>query len=643
MCGIVGFSGSDKKLVQQMTKMLSHRGPDQSGVYVDDRVSLGHRRLSIIDLSEKGNQPLFNENHDICVIYNGEIYNFQSIREDLEGRGHRFSSNTDTEVIVHAYEEFGTTCLQRFNGAFALALYDSNKKELFLARDRLGIKPLYYYCKDGKFVFGSEIKALLLDKTIARTVNKDALNKFLTYRYIPEKQTIFEDIYRLLPGTYLLYSLKNKKLTISNYWDIPIAQLGIRKSSVRASAKKLSSLFEESVKKRMMSDVPLGAYLSGGLDSSAVVASMAKYTSQAVKTFAVAFEHDTIGNELPYAKKVSEYCNTDHKELYIKPNIVRELPQMVWYLDEPLSDPAIIPNYVLARFVKKDVSVILTGDGGDDIFAGYDQFKFPVFLNKMRFLPEMVRGQMLPALLRATPLYLLNKIYKYSSATGEKMFERFANVCKHSVKNPAKSYLEIVSVFNEDERKNLLNSLHGITDFSLHPSLNHNYFCNHADYLNKLLYLELKRYLPEDLLMKPDKMCMAHGVEIRVPFLDHQLVEYSFRLKPSLKLHGLTTKYIFKKAMAGQLPKDIIYRKKQTFQLPIGEWIEKELKPLFEEYLSKKTIERQGYFNYPHIRKIFNNYSSSKLYYGRQLWSLFNFQLWHSIFIEGVDPKKIKI
>jgi asparagine synthase (glutamine-hydrolysing) len=646
MCGICGFNSDNKELIRKMASVIEHRGPDNFGFYLDKNVSLGHRRLSIIDLSEKGKQPIFNEDKSICVIYNGEIYNFNSIRDELEKRGHRFYSNTDTEVIVHAYEEYGENCISIFNGMFAFAIYDIDKKKLFIARDRLGIKPLYYYFKNGKFAFASEIKAILEDKEIKRKVNLDALNKFITLRYIPEGNTIFKNIHRLLAGHYITYDLCKNNLKISKYWDISIDDANILHKPESFFAKRIRDLLADSVKKRLISDVPLGVYLSGGLDSSSVVAMMRHINpSSTIKTFSVGFEHDIIGNELKYAKLVSEYFNTDHKEFVIKADVIKLLPKIVWHLDEPMSDPATIPNYVLSENAKKYVTVILTGDGGDDIFAGYDQHKFPVVINNMRHVPSIIKKKAMPLILRMTPKVVLDRIYKYSSATGEKIFERFSKFVSCIDANKAKSYLEIISVFDEDERGKLFkkNIKTKIKEFCLHDRINFNYFRKKQNFLNQLLYMEIKRYLPEDLLMKPDKMCMAYGIEARVPFLDHILVEFSFKIPPELKLKKLTAKYILKKSLSNMLPKEILQRKKQTFQLPIDQWIEKDLKPTFKELLSKEDIEKQGYFNYRFIEKIFKNYKKSKLFYGRQLWSLLTFQLWYKIYIEEENLNKVMI
>tara|TARA_Y100000310_G_scaffold328145_1_gene395756 strand:+ start:401 stop:2287 length:1887 start_codon:yes stop_codon:yes gene_type:complete len=625
MCGIIGFNFSDKTLLGKMSKCIRHRGPNSSGMFVDKKVSLGHRRLSIIDLSSKGDQPMINSNKTLVIVYNGEIYNYLEIRKELEGRGYKFNSNTDTEVVLYAYEEYGEECLQMFNGFFSFCVYDIVGKKFFIARDRLGIKPLYYYFDSRKFIFSSEMKSILEDKSVKREVDLGSLNEFLTYRYIHSSSTILKNIFRLKPGYSLTFDLVKLSVKLKKYWDLEV------KSSNYGSkiyAKNILDLFEDSVSKRLMSDVPLGVYLSGGIDSSAVVAVMKKLGVSSINTYSIGFEHDVIGNELKSAKKVSDYFGTKHHEYMIKPDIVKELKNIVWHLDEPLADPAVVPVYYLSKKASKSVTVVLTGDGGDELFAGYDQYKFLTYGDKMSFLPRRVRKKLIPYVVRNVPNGLMNKIYKYSSSTGSKIFDRFEKFISNVDENKAKSYLEVVSVFDGSERKEVLNSDYFVS--KKYSSIN-KYFTN-GDYLNNLTYMDLKTYLPEDLLMKPDKMCMAFGIESRVPFLDHRLVEYAFKIPSSYKLRRGISKYIMKKSFKRLLPKEIIHRKKQPFQVPLDEWISKELKDYLKELISNSE---HNYFNKKQVKKIFDNYNSSRLYYGRQLWSLGIFNLWYKIYVNG--------
>lgn len=635
MCGICGFNSENAGLLKKMMSAIRHRGPDQSGKFFDKGVSLGHVRLSIIDLSEKGRQPIFNEDKSACIVFNGEIYNFHSIKKDLIEKGHKFSSGTDTEAIIHAYEAYGFDCVNKFNGDFAFAIYDSSKKIIFLARDRLGIKPLYYYFrkekKGAKFVFASEIKAILEDDEIKRSVNACALNDYILLRYVPGKETMFENIFRLLSGHYLVFHTDSGKMEEKKYWDIEPHAKDMICGSEDFFSRQVASLFESAVKRRLMSDVPLGVYLSGGIDSSSVVAMMAllnkkNNVSEPIKTFSVGFEHDRIGNELDYARKVSEHFGTEHEEILIQPEVIKELPKMVWHLDEPIADPAIVPNFILSRNAKKKVTVILTGDGADELFAGYDQYKFFVMGEKMKHLPSSLAAAV-PKIAKNLPKVLLDRIYKYSTSTGEEMFNRSEKFLALIRNNKSRAYTEIISTFDEDEKAELLKK-NIPTDYD---ALNRQYFSGRADILSEATYFDTKNYLPEDLLMKPDKMCMAHAIEARVPFLDHELVEFSFRIPSNLKLNGFTTKYIMKKAFSKILPREIIHRRKQPFQVPIDRWIEKEFKEVFLGMADRKMMKE--YFDARQIEKIFDNYNTSKLFYARQLWALLIFQTWHDIYI----------
>jgi asparagine synthase (glutamine-hydrolysing) len=637
MCGISGFNWEDKKVIKRMNKLLSHRGPDGHGYYTDKFVSLGHVRLAIIDLSKAGKQPMCNEDGTIWITYNGELYNFKPLKTKLEAAGHEFNSNTDTEVILHSYEEWGVDCIKRFNGMFSFCIYDLNTKNLFLVRDRIGIKPLYYYFDNGKFIFASEIKAILEHKAIRKEINFDALNRYFMLRYIPGEETIFKRISKLPPGYYLKFNLKSKSLRIEQYWDFHTSPRSYLSNS--ESKKLIRKLLKDSVNKRLLSDVPLGVFLSGGIDSSAVVALMRRLNKEnSIKTFSVGFERGELVNELNYAHKVAECFNTDHKEYTINSDVIKLLPKIIWHLDEPMSDPATIPNYFLSHYAKKDVSVILTGDGADELFGGYDQYKFLSWgkvMSKVPYSNKCVSG-----LIRHTPTKLLNRVYKYSSVTGEKMFVRFSKFADAIKRNDAKAYLEIMSIFDEDERKRLLSSeaLSLIKDFTNYDAINRRYFQNKGKFLNKVIRFDLKRYLPDDLLIKPDRMGMAHGMEIRVPFLDHRLINLSFKISPSQKIRRTVTKYVLKKSLNGILPEKIINRKKQTFQLPIHEWIEKDLRGTFEDFLLEENRE-QKIFNFNYIRKIFEKHNKSKLFYSRQLWNLINFQIWYNMFIKNENVK----
>lgn len=632
MCGICGFAGfEDKKLLRNMCKSISHRGPDQHGTYSDKKVSLGHRRLSIIDLSERGRQPMCNENEDVWITFNGEVYNFQSVRNELEEKGHRFRSDTDTEVIIHAYEEYGDECLNLFNGDFAFSIYDSRKGKnlLFLARDRIGIKPLYYYFskENGEFLFASEIKAIL-EHNIARKVNKKVLNKYISLRFNPGEETMFDGICKVLPGHFMKYDIKNNSLEKNEWWDVSIQQ---RRLSEKDAVKEFVSLFKKSVERRLISDVPLGAYLSGGIDSSSIVGLMKKIKEERgendkIKTFSVGFGYGEETDELKHAKKISDFFGTDHKEYLVKSDLVKTLPKIVWHCDEPLADPALIPVYLLSRKAKKDVTVVLTGDGGDEVLAGYEQHKF--MNHNIKKVPRFIRKSAGAFVLKKTPDKILDKFFKYSSALGDEGKNRAVKFLK-SCSNE-EEYFSIVSIYDKEERKKLLKE----ENFQNIENMYEPYDKEWNKGLQGGLYMELKTVLPENMLMKADKMTMAHAIEERVPFLDHNLVEFCFSLENNLKLRGKNEKYLLKKSMQNIVPRQIIKRKKQRFYVPIDLWIKEDMGYFVDTLLDKKEITGDGYFDYKYIEKIKKNYGRSRLYYARQLWNLINFQMWNKIYIK---------
>ncbi len=628
MCGICGFNWDEKDLIRKMSDSMSHRGPDDKGTFSDKNMSLGHRRLSILDLSKKGHQPMINKEGTICIVFNGEIYNFLDIRKELEKEGVRFNSNSDTEVILYAYERWGERCIEKLNGMFAFCIYDTKKNILFLARDRIGIKPLYYYHKDGKFIFASEIKAII-EADIKRDINKNSLNTFMTYRSTRYEETIFENILRIPPSHYIIYDLKNNKLTKNRYWDVKENIIDKPESYFK---KKVIDMLEDSVRKRLISDVPLGAYLSGGIDSSAIVSMMSKIKKEdgenrKIKTFSVAFEHGEKGNELDQARELSRKLDCDHTEFMIKPDIIKILPKLMWHYDEPFADPAAIPVYELSKKAKKKVTVVLTGDGGDEIFAGYDHYKFMMMRDKMKIIPSPLRKTMgLGA--RSIPKALLDKIYKYSSDYGKEMLTRFSKFIGEN--DEAKAHDEVVSIFDYDERKQLLKK--SSQDYEDRNKL---YFDKRWKHLNKLLYYDLKNQLSEEFLMKTDRATMAWAIEARVPLLDHRMVELSYSIPPQLKLKGKTTKYIFKKALEGLVPKDVLYKPKQAFHVPMDRWIEKNLMKDFRYILDKSVIEEQGLFNHQYIENLFKDFKDSRLYRARQLWNLVCFEVWYKEFIKN--------
>ncbi|MBI4016896.1 MAG: asparagine synthase (glutamine-hydrolyzing) [Candidatus Aenigmarchaeota archaeon] len=630
----------DKRLIRKMTARISHRGPDQDGIFVDDAVSLGHRRLSIIDLSERGRQPMHNENEDVWIVFNGEIYNHQGMRQKLEARGHRYSSRSDTETIIHGYEEYGDKIVEQMNGDFAFCIYDSNKKKFFLARDRLGVKPLYYYYnkKNKLFAFASEIKALLEHPQIPRAVHLGALHQYLTYRYVFSPQTILQHIYRLQPAHTLTYDLKTNELKIQKYWDVNSSPTNILHCSEAQHTSRYRDLLVKSTERRLMSDVPLGVYLSGGMDSSSVVATLSHVKkmhedSEPIRSFSIGFSEGI--SELPYARAIADKFHTNHTEIIMESDAAKLLPYLVYHMDEPVADPAQLPTYVLSQHTKKSgVTVILTGDGGDETLAGYEQIKFIKFAQPLKFIPKQFRTLGVKLAMNTLPAVLKDKIFKYASKLGDIATQR-AVAMVQNVSSVSHMYKTITGLFSDEEIRELSTQLLPETDHIAPylPPETHN-VVNHA------LAFETKALLPEHMLMKSDKMCMAWGIEGRVPLLDHELVEYTFRMPTHMKLKFTTEKYVLRKAMQPWLPKNILQRGKQRFYVPIDLWLTRDLSSMTDSMLSPDILRQQGFFNQAAVKKIRENYNKAPLYYARQLWTLLTFQVWHELFLEGKKAKE---
>ncbi|MFH0971179.1 MAG: asparagine synthase (glutamine-hydrolyzing) [Candidatus Micrarchaeota archaeon] len=633
MCGIAGMAGcSDKKLLKGMCNIITHRGPDHGSYFTDKNIALGYRRLSIIDL-KGGNQPIFNEDGDTAIVFNGEIYNYKDLKGILEQRGHRFKTNSDTETIVHGYEEWGAEIANKLRGMFAFAIWDGKKRELLLARDKFGKKPLYYTIADGVFGFASEIKSLVLMPKFSKDLDYRAVDAFLAFRFIPSPRTIFRNVKKLQPGNHLIW--KNGKIFTKKYWELHYAP---ENHSEHYFAKKVLAAAEEATRIRLMSEVPLGAYLSGGLDSSAVVALMAKNSESAVKTFSVGFGVEKY-DELPYAKQVAEAFSTDHHELAVTPDSIKELPGIVWHLDEPMADPTAIPTYLLSKFAKRKVSVVLTGEGGDEVFAGYEQYKIMnIAYTYGLAVPKVVRRHIIPHAVKAVPKSVLDRFFKYSSALGKKGIERFSSFVA-DLDSPARSYLELVQIFSEKEREELYSSERiRSEDYTAYASKIFNHGIARNNLTSQMQLFDIATELPDDLLMKVDKMTMAASIEARAPLLDVPLAEIAFSIPAAMKLKGSNEKYIFRKAMAGVLPKTIAKRKKARFFVPIDYWFGGDLKHIAHELLLQP--ERK-LFNKAAVSKILQNYSHSKAYAARQIWNLVSLELWMRTFIDQETPKRV--
>ena len=614
MCGIVGFNWHNEKLLREMMAVVEHRGPDESGYYLDERVSLGHQRLKTIDLLT-GKQPIHSEDGSAQIVFDGVIYNYLELKESLIQKGHRFYTNSDTEVIIHAYEEYGADCVKQFNGAFAFAIWDKNRQRLFLARDRLGIKPLYYYINGNRFIFASELKAILEYEGTRRNINLSALNEFFTYRYVPSERTLIENIYKLLPGHIL--TLKDGKIQTSKYWDLVE---NIADEPEEYYVETLRELLRKSVKQRLMSEVPVGVYLSGGIDSSSVVALMSDITSN-IKTFSVGFGSEG-EDELAHARFVSNYFGTDHNELIVGEKDLNLLPQMVWHMDEPVVDAATLPTYALSKFVKKEVTVVLAGEGGDELFAGYGFYRLMMRGHKLfRLVPSTIKHSLVPAIAKSLPQYGKTALaLDFISARGEQ-----------------EQFLSLLGLFTKVEQNKLDFFGKGYDSGGFIPS--------GMELLNGLLYFGIKTWLPNDCFIKVDRMTMAHGVEERVPILDHNIVEFSFTIPTRLKLKGPTGKYIFKKAMAGLLPDQIINRRKQGFGAPMDYWLRHSAKCVLEQLLHES---KHNYYSKEYVLNLLTRFQKSRGSYSyttvnflnaQKLWGILVFEIWHRMFIENRRPE----
>jgi asparagine synthase (glutamine-hydrolysing) len=619
MCGIAGFSWRDEGLIEIVSRALFHRGPDQSGSYCDDSVSLGHRRLSIIDLSEHGRQPMSNEDGTIWITYNGEIYNFQELRDRLEGKGHIFQSRTDSEVIVHAYEEYGRECVQWLNGMFAFALWDRRRRELLLVRDRLGVKPLYYYQKGDKLVFASEIKAILQVPEIEREINHQALYHYIGYEFVPAPDTIFRHIHKLPPGHYLLY--KDGKTTLTQYWDLRFRS---ERHAPGYYEENMRELLTQSVRKRLISDVPLGVFLSGGLDSSAVVALMSGCGVEPIQTFSLGYEDATF-SELDYARVVAREFKTQHRELIIEAITPELIEEAIWHLDEPMTDLSTIPFYLICKKAREYVTVCLSGEGGDEVLAGYDRFKASKAHDYYAVLPEWIRRQVIPPLLGALP--------------DQPQKKGLSNILKRFIEGgllPEEGGHMRWQYFGIPEHDRSLFSDHSRSQISMDPfaplSL-HAQCCNSAERLDREIYVDLKFTMPDSVLMKVDKMSMAHALEVRVPFLDYRFVEFCASIPGQLKLKNWETKAIFRSAMRGTLPPAILRRGKQGYSFPIKNWLRGQFGNYTRETLTSSPLIREA-FNLPYIEQLIQAHQNFRANHNHILWALLNLAVWHRLFIE---------
>ena len=629
MCGIDGILYYDtrrpvsERLIERMNQVLNHRGPDDSGVWVKVNIGLGQARLSIIDLSPLGHQPMCNEDGTVWITFNGEIYNYLELRDELLKKGHQFRSRTDSETIIHLWEEMGPACVERLRGMFAIALWDDRQKLLFLARDRVGKKPLFYADLPDRFIFGSEIKAILQDEEFEVKPDFEAINYYLTYQSVPAPYSAFQGVKKLPPAHVLL--VKDSKVTTRRYWDLSYRHKRhvTGEAAERDLQHEIIDRLREAVRIRLMSDVPLGAFLSGGIDSSIVVALMAGLMDQPVKTFSIGFEEDEY-NELPYARMVAQQYHTDHREFIVKPDAQAIFPELVWHYNEPFADSSAIPTYYVSKLAREFVTVVLTGDGGDENFAGYPRYqntgdytlqsKYPSWISRAFFNYSKLRH------FQVRGYRNWDDVRRLMDLTQQRLL-----------------YYQRITHFSEYYQKDLYTSqftksLNG--NLSVDFMLDKYRQSDATNFLDSTLYLDFNLYLPDTLMTKTDIAGMAHSLEARMPILDHLFMEFVATIPPELKLkNGVISKYIFKRAVEPYLPYDVVYRTKMGFGVPIDHWFRHELKEMtYDLLLSERAIQR-GYFNRNYVKSLLDRHQAGENWQ-YLIWNLLMLEMWHLMFVD---------
>ena len=634
MCGISGVVHTDpgrpvdRESFRRMTATLTHRGPDADGYLFGDGVALGHRRLSIIDVGG-GDQPIYNEDHTRAVVFNGEIYNFRELRAELIARGHRFRTASDTEAIVHAWEQYGDDCVSRLRGMFALALWDGPARRLLLARDRLGKKPLYYAHDGERLVFASELKALIADPSMKRTVDPEAVDDYLAFGAVPAPRTIYQGIAQLPPAHYLLW--EDGRIRLAEYWDVRF-DVGPERSE-RDYLEEFAALLAEAVRLRMISDVPLGAFLSGGVDSSAVVMAMAGESTRPVLTTSVAFRESGF-NEAPHARQVAQAFQTDHRQIVVEPRAAEILPTLVWHLDEPFADSSALPTYYLARAARERVTVALSGDGGDETFGGYAwRYGLNMLEHRVRRrLPAWLRHGLLGPLASAWP-----KADRLPRPLRWKFFLRNLSL------SPERAYFHDMSLFTPADKARLLSREFRTTLGEHDPFAA---FARHfervagLDHLSRITYVDLKTYLPNDILVKVDRMAMANSLEVRSPLLDHKVVEFAASVPARFKFRGTTSKYLVKRYLERSLPASLVHRPKQGFSIPLARWLRSDLREIAHDLLLSERARRRGYFSTDTVRALWKAHQSGRRDHAHRLWALMMLELWQRLFIDDSATRR---
>ncbi len=619
MCGIVGFIGQGSENdINIMTDSISYRGPDDRGVFFKQGVGLGHRRLSILDLSPLGHQPMVSEDGNVVIIFNGEIYNFLELKNTFLSK-YNFKGSSDTEVILYLYLEFGDKVFSMIQGMFSIAIYDFNNKKLLLARDRMGKKPLYWGLYDDTLLFASEPKALFGHKKFRKEIDLNSLNKYFQFEYIPTPRSIYKGLNKLEPGHLVVY--QNNSIKKIKFWDIKSQNINI---NTKHAIERLDRLMSESVKKRMVADVSIGIFLSGGIDSSAIAYYATKNSKDKIKTFSIGF-NDKSFDELKYANIVSKYLNTEHHEKILsEKDSIDVIYNISNLLDEPLADSSIIPTYLLSKYAREHVTVALGGDGGDELFWGYDTF----IAHKLSFIYDIV-----PDFIKNILINFIDKIpTSFSNISLDFKIKKFIH---GYVGNPLYRHFTWLGAFDRNERNklfrnNILNEIKGTNEFEDIDNYIKSFSENKGYDINSYLYQ--RTYMMDDILVKVDRASMYNSLEVRTPFLDTDIVDFANSLPIKLKCKGLNRKFILKKLLEGKIPREIIYRKKKGFGIPIAKWLRSDLKPLIEELLNKDYINKQNIFNYDYIKILIDDHMNMTRDNRKYLWSLLVFQMWYKKF-----------
>lgn len=616
MCGIAGFIDAQRsrddaeQLIDRMCKVIRHRGPDDQGVWVGDGAALGMRRLSIIDLAG-GHQPIFNEDQNILIVFNGEIYNYRELQEELQKCGHSFRTNSDTEAIVHAYEEYGDDCVKHLRGMFTFALWDRKRRRLLAARDRFGKKPLNYYWDGQRLIFGSEIKSIL-EAGILREINAIALDEYLVYGYIPTPNTLFKGVMKLPAAHILVY--EGGQISTKRYWELPFTPTC--QDDETTAIEHTRALLREAVQVRLMSEVPLGAFLSGGVDSSMVVGMMSSMMSQPVKTFSIGFEEDDF-SELPYARQIAKHFGTDHHEFFVRPDLVSVLPQLAWAYDEPFADPSMLPTYYVSKLAREHVTVVLTGDGGDEIFGGYSRYERELSINR---IPAVVRH-----------LFGYGSMLMPNGMRGKKRL-------RNMLHDLATRYVHSGMLFSEGSRLAMHHPeyLAYIRDHDPYERQIHEFHTvSQLDIMAQMQYVDVRAYLADDILVKVDKASMLNSLETRAPLLDQHLVEYVSSLPSTIRTRNHVLKYLLKKVAADMLPTEILTRPKQGFGVPLKHWFRGDLTGFAHDLLDSPRARQRGIFNPQFIRDLLKAHASTKLVnHSEGIWALLCLELWFQTYMD---------